>query len=1574
MIQQIIQRPVTVFMLITGLCLLGAVSFQQLPIELFPNTELPQLIININGPQNADPAYVEHYAVIPLEGAIAGLENIERIESYVDRRRATIFVYYNQSSRQKYDYLKLQDRLAAAAALLDDSFSASVARTDPEQLSNQYLSFQARGEGSLDQIRSVIDEKVITQLEVIDGVANVNVYGGRRRSIEIELDSKQMEEFGLTVNQVASQINQQAGRKQFVGVAREGRQRYFINLVSEYTDIPDLDDVVLKSQGPVTLGQIADIREGGAEEESISRINGMEAITVSMTRSRDTNLLSLAAKTRNAIADINRQISADGVELVIQVDEARVIEDNIESILMLGLLGSLLAVAVLWVFIRRPLFVFIVALNIPISVLIAMNLFYALGITINTLTLVGIAIAVGMLLDSSVVVLENINRHLGQGREPDPGRAVVNGTNEVLRAITAATLTTICIFIPFLFSTQPLVKTLGFQIGVSIIATLLVSLVVAFLLIPTIAYQMLAGKKRVKAVPTLSRKQRPMQIYTVLLKTGLRFPAGTLTVCVVTFFLSLVICLGLSTNVPQEVELDTFNLYAVLPSGTTLETADEQAREMDERLQDISEIQERTASIQEDNIVLTFQLVENYEKIAGRSLEEIKDSIEEMLDDTFPRVDFSYEEPTQNVRFQGGRSSGQSREFQRLLGMGASQEKVILSGQDLEILRAVAEDIQYNIENLDTVRSVSINVSNQQPSIDLLLDKAALKHFDVGLSSVMSELNTFQKEISATVKYMDGPEEVDIILKTEENEEKTSDDLRQLQIPAATEGLVPITQISQLLYSAGYSRISRTNQEKQVTVTYRFESDIEESSTFLEQARAEVEALVASIYPPPGVAIDVAHDESDVSEFYFLIGIGILLIFMVLASTFESLITPLVMMFTLPLAAVGAFLALILTGNSIYNANALIGFLILLGVVVNNGIILIDYSRILQRKKFRLSRALITAGQTRVRPILITAVTTILAMLPIAMGRAEYISQIGAPFAITVIGGLTFATLFTLVIIPTAAFGLDNTLRWLNNLPLKTKLLMLAIFILGLILILNTIHSVLWQSAYILGLLGAIPAGTWFVRTSLRRSRTRLFADDAPITITIRNVSKVYDDFIKFSKEWRKGRKERMSLSGRVPLRERLARWLYLLPLYGFLFYFLFFYIKGGLWRLVLVGVFYLVSLGLFRTFNPAAVPASGNEQSPRWRDRIFNLSEKVVRWGLPIPVLLWLRGQWRDTFSAVFIGLIWYLAILFQAVAKRLELKRINIDRLTGRFDRLRRAFYRFVQSIPLLSRKKKPFEALDRVSLNIGSGMFGLVGPNGAGKTTLMRIICGILNPSRGKVSFNHLGLEEHREELQSLIGYLPQEFGSYENMTAVQFLDYQAMLKGIWNKEDRDRIVNTALDSVHLTENRDRKIGTFSGGMKQRVGIAQTLLKLPRVLVVDEPTAGLDPRERIKFRNLLSELAKDRIVIFSTHIIEDISSSCNKLAVLLKGKVKFVGSPQDLIERTRGNVWQAHIVEGELEKVRRTTNVVHHMRDAGKVRVRIMAPEQPLDEAKQVTPTLEDAYMWLMSRAELRQEGQP
>ena len=325
----------------------------------------------------------------------------------------------------------------------------------------------------------------------------------------------------------------------------------------------------------------------------------------------------------------------------------------------------------------------------------------------------------------------------------------------------------------------------------------------------------------------------------------------------------------------------------------------------------------------------------------------------------------------------------------------------------------------------------------------------------------------------------------------------------------------------------------------------------------------------------------------------------------------------------------------------------------------------------------------------------------------------------------------------------------------------------------------------------------------------------------------------------------------------------------------------------------------------------------------------------------------------------------IWYLGALIHRGSQRLYRGEVNADRIVGRFRRSRSAFYRLVRAIPFVGRRKRPFTALNQVSLEIESGMFGLIGPNGAGKTTLMRIICGILQQSRGTVRINDIDLSAHREELQSLIGYLPQEFGTYENMTAHQFLDYQAMLKGQWSFRERRSVVDNAIGAVHLEDSRDLKIKGFSGGMKQRVGIAQTLLHLPRILVVDEPTAGLDPRERIRFRNLLAELARDRVVIFSTHIIEDISSSCNRLAVLGDGVVRFDGSPREMVDLARGAVWQAQIPEARFEEIRPAMWIVHHMRDGDLIRVRILSADRPLPDATEVTPTLEDSYLWLLEQ---------
>ena len=268
----------------------------------------------------------------------------------------------------------------------------------------------------------------------------------------------------------------------------------------------------------------------------------------------------------------------------------------------------------------------------------------------------------------------------------------------------------------------------------------------------------------------------------------------------------------------------------------------------------------------------------------------------------------------------------------------------------------------------------------------------------------------------------------------------------------------------------------------------------------------------------------------------------------------------------------------------------------------------------------------------------------------------------------------------------------------------------------------------------------------------------------------------------------------------------------------------------------------------------------------------------------------------------------------------------------------------------------------ALNRISLTLTPGIYGLLGPNGAGKSTLMKIITGNMQPSGGKVLFNGSDIKELGRAYRDRLGYMPQQQGLYNQFTGRRFLWYMATLKGLSHREAKYKI-NDLLEQMNLTEVSDRKIGGYSGGMKQRLLIAQAVMNSPDILVLDEPTAGLDPRERIRFRNLLVELSKDRVVIFSTHIIEDISSSCNQVVVINKGELKYFGDPSDMVEMANGKVWQFNIDKTEFEKALDKSLVIHHIQQGDTIRVRYLSVEQPYEGAEEVEANLEDAYLCLL-----------
>ena len=1558
----IIRRKVLISMVFLSMVMLGLISYKKLNMELYPTPEMPMMVVMVNASIEVDPAYMENQAIIPLEGIIGQLEGVAEISSMATRRNGTIQVSYNEGVNLKYAQLRLQEKINASKSLISDDFTVTVDKVDTRAATNQFMSIQIIGEGGVDRLRNITDEEISDQLLNIDGIASVNVYGGRQKSITIEIAPDVAKAYNLSPSRIRQLLQSSYNDRTFAGEVFEGTNRYLVNVSAEFNAVSDIGNVVVNQSSGLKLKDIASITFGTKEETSYSRVNGLDVISLMLINDNTANLIDLSHRTREAIEKLNENLAGVGVELLIESDSAETMEKNIDQIINLALVGGILAVIILWFFLRNIRLVTVVALSIPISVYAAFNFFYYFNITINSLTLVGMALAIGMLIDNSVVVLENIYRLAGAGASLK--NAVIDGTREVWRSVFAATLTTICVFLPFFFTDDIVVQLFGRQIGVSIVSTLFISFLVALLFIPMITYLILRNQNKRQSVAVfekISIRNRMVQVYVLLLKTAMRNPIATIMGAVVVFFATLLISLATQTQALQEVENDQVKIYVTMDAGASLEKTDALVAEMENDLMEIVEKKSISSQIEEESAILTVLLQENFEKLENRDFDGVKNEIKKIMDKHDRNAEIDFEQSASSEQFgAGGGGMRQAQRMERMMGIGSNEERVLIKGHNYDLMKTIAEDIQYYLDDLDETERVRSNQSSNRPEVHLNFDSESFGRNNIPMNNVLSELTAFRKEIESGFNYKQDNEEYEIIIRTDTVSELPPmrlNDLERLEISSNDGGIFELQDITRIYFSSGIARINRLNQEKEIELTYSFSSEINENKDLLEAARNEVDQLIASLPLPAGIAVQVIHDEDDFAAYYPLIAMVFILIFMILASVFESFATPFVMMFSIPLAAIGSLFMLIFTGNTLLSANTLTGFIILLGVVVNNGIILIDYNNILQKRGCRMQRALIMAGLARMRPILITAITTIVAMLPLAMGKSEYVGVIGAPFALTVIGGLAFSTILTLVFIPTFYLGLHSALAWFRSLKLWLKILQYSLFAIGAYLIYTGINGFIWQMVCFILLITLVPAAVWFIMNSLRKASDTIISADDEIVHRIQNLVQIYGRKGRFAREWNGGIKlrEHFGESEQLNSLSDLKSFTWQVPLLAFLVYMAFFYVESTIWVVLAMLIIYLFVQNQLKMLQSLA----NNTQKLK---KASNVAVTIWHWFSPLAAMVYLYLRIDNIALSIILLVFIYFLLAIDFFSKKIHNEQINVNRISGKFSNLKAGIYRFVLSIPIIGKKQKPFKALNAVSLEIGKGMYGLLGPNGAGKSTLMRAICGINTQSYGKVWFNNIDADLKREELQGLIGYLPQDFGMYENMSAWDYLQYQSILKKINVPEVRNERVKQVLESVKMWENRNKKIGSFSGGMKQRIGIAQVLLHLPRILVVDEPTAGLDPRERIRFRNLLVELSRERIVIFSTHIIEDIASSCNRLAVLRKGSVQYVGSPRNMTDSAKGHVWQLEVPETEFEKYTKEFVVAHHAKQGNNVRLRIISDQQPHSNAFGVDPNLEDAYLWL------------
>jgi len=1574
-----IKRPVTTVMFFIALGVLGVISYTTLPVQLMPNYIYPKMFV-VAGFPGASPEKVEEDLVERLEAEIATLEDIEEIEASSNQNYGLITVSYKLGTDLNYAYLKLEQKVNGLVGLLPETATLSVQRFDTSAFSNYVMQLNVGGPGGLAYIRRLAEDKIQPRLESVNGVVSVQVFGGQPQGVQVTLDEDRLRSYGIMPTQVLTTLNGFHQRREFVGEVFVTTRRQFAMVEGRFTSLQQIRDLPLNTVGGGTifLRDVARVEEGADRQTQVSRVDGHPTVSVLIQKDEQSNLIKVAQLLRGEIAEINDEMAATGVRISTSFDSAEWIEKDIHRVKMLALCGGGLALLVLMIFLRRFAPVLVVMLAIPVSLLVTFNLMAAAGLAIDVLTLIGLTLSIGLLVDNAIVVLESITRHRERGLSRMA--AAVTGSSEVWKAIVVGTATTVAVFTPLLWVKTEFTELYN-DFALAIIFPLLVSLLVAVTLVPMLASRLGRRDKDEAFDPVRDRKRprRVLQLYTLLLKQLARHQV----LATVSFFALLMFTVLVTTpiilflfNASQPPD-NRIEMKLEMPEGTDLESTLAVTAQLESLTLDLPDRKVTNSTVREGEAFVTVELLPEDERTSEQSLGAIRRRLIERTADI--RRSSAANIYFDRSQFQSAAGDSDGGGGPGMLGLSRTEETVVLTGEEMPRLVDLADEVEYRLNQVEGVNgdSIRMDVEKATPELRLEARYRDLSAWGLSMRQVMGLLWMARRDGDRlTYPYRNQQdEEMQIRVRLGEEGEWGFHDLRDLSIPTPNGEFVRVSELMDFRRDAGLPSLLRHQGSHRIRLYYSYDAEVLDTQSRLEELRGDVDELLLAIPLPRGYTLAPEREDEETSVWKFMLYVALILVYMILAASFESFNLPLLILFTIPMALIGVLILLALTGVGLGQL-VFLALLVLLGMVVNNGILLIDYARQLVRNRgFRPERAIIASGRARFRPVIMTATTTMVGMLPLAM-RMGGENEIWPPFAIAVIGGMATATVGTLLLIPMGFLSFRHIGLWIRKtLGLPWALagtLLAAVAIWALYFQLGWVTSEVWRILFLLPLwfigLGLVRFGLWLARG---RERREVFGQEETLDISVRELKKIYGEDGPFLRGWKQHARwlthaRRRAL--RLDTRSRLARDLYWkVPLLALLFYLLT-YFENRLWLFIFIGITwyfvrdFLVTMAALWRLRRGDEPPPGTPlrfSETRWLNTVFGLALAAMA-----LVQAHISCELNYVFSITLTTLVG-LGTLALRTGARLRRGETDTEGRGGNiFRRIARSWRRLVAAIPRVGRDKERVAALRGLSLDIGAGMFGLLGPNGAGKTTLMRVICNIYEQSRGTVSISGRDPREHRDAVQSLVGYLPQNFGVYENFTAWELLNYYALLNEIYDREEREELVSSVLQRVALLERKDEKLKGYSGGMKQRVGIATALLHLPRIIVVDEPTAGLDPKERIRFRNLLAELAKERIVIFSTHIVEDISGTCNRVAVVDKGRVIFDGTVEEMIDRTRGKVFEAVTEEQQLTDLSRRLKVVNHIGEGfDRIRLRFLADGPPADlEAEQTEPNLEDAYLYL------------
>ncbi len=1001
-----VSRPVTFFMVYIAVLAIGLVSALNLGTDIYPDISFPTVTVvtTYEGVSSED---IETLVTRPVEETVAAIEDVDEVTSYSREGMSLVMITFKWGKDMDVASMDVRERVDFVKPFLpDDAEEPFVFKFSTEQMPILFLA--VTGDYSLSELRKVVEDQVEPRIERIQGIASVFTQGGRDREIHVYGDDEKLEAYGLTINDLTLALRMENVRIPG-GSIKQGRTDFLVRTSGEFASVDDIRNVVVTrySGAPVFMKDVARVEDAFADEAEIIRFNGRPGIMVVLQKQSTANTVEVSDRVKAQLPSIEEAL---GVKFVPIMDSARYINRSIGNLRTVALQGAVLAIIVLFLFLRNVPSTLIVATSIPVSVIATFIVMNATDVTLNMISMGGLTLGIGMLVDSSIVVLENIYRHRERGLTRK--EAAVYGTAEVATPITASVLTTVAVFFPVIF--VPGIAGILFRdMALTVTFALICSLFVALTLIPLLASKILTVGRKVR---DKAREGRIMRTYERALRWSLGHKRITLGAAFVIFVLSVSLIRFVGVEFTPASEPGEFNITVELPVGSRLELTEQATAEVERIImRDVPELEAIFTRVGQGSgfgaffggqgshsASIYFQAVPLEER--DRSDEEIRFALSKPIS----RV------PGADVYFA-------TDAFSEMM-FGGARLKVEIYGHDLDIGRRLALEVKEIMESVPGTMDVRVSRAEGKPEIRIAIDRERAAYFGLNVSTIASAIQTgVMGEVAG--QFREQGDEYNIRVRLPGDRREALADIMDILVPSPQGYSVPLGSVASMEYTTGPVEIERKAQRRLINVTGNLTGERDLGSVV-----GDIRERIAGVQAPRDFIVQIAGEAEDIAESFRWLGLALLgaviLVYMVMASQFESLRHPFIIMFSLPLSFIGVAWMLFLTGTTL-SINSFTGVIVLAGIVVNNAILLVDYTNLLRARGSEIEEAVVTAAKTRARPILMTAVTTILAMTPMALGLGEG-GELNAPLARSVVGGLSTSTLLTLIVIPVVYMSFEK--------------------------------------------------------------------------------------------------------------------------------------------------------------------------------------------------------------------------------------------------------------------------------------------------------------------------------------------------------------------------------------------------------------------------------------------------------------------------------------------------------------------------------------------------------------------